>query len=453
MDVKYLVIGAGPTGLGAGRRLAELQETSFLLLEAQNHAGGLASSRVDQAGFTWDLGGHVVFSHYDYFDRLVEEMLAGEFLTHQRESWVFASGAWVPYPFQNNIRHLPRELAWECVRGLLPELRPQADPANFREWILRVFGPGVARLFMLPYNFKVWATPPELMAFQWIGERVSVIDLERVLENLILQRDDVSWGPNNTFRFPLHGGTGRIFSRLAGTLGERILYNQKVASIDPEAKVARTESGLEIRYQALLNTGPLDLLVRDLIASPTGVAAEAAGRLEHNSVHVAGLGVDGVNPDSRCWMYFPDADSPFYRVTNFHNYSPNNAARPGQQRAFMCEVSSSPRKPEDPDTVIDRSIRGLLGAGLMLPGDEERITSRFRIDLEYGYPVPSLGRDAALGLIQPWLESMDIYSRGRFGGYKYEVGNMDHSVMQGVEWAERMVRGETESTYVALEQS
>ena len=37
--------------------------------------------------------------------------------------------------------------------------------------------------------------------------------------------------------------------------------------------------------------------------------------------------------------------------------------------------------------------------------------------------------------------------RGRFGGWKYEVANMDHSVMQGVEWAERMVLGQEERTY------
>jgi hypothetical protein len=52
------------------------------------------------------------------------------------------------------------------------------------------------------------------MAYNWIGERVSVTDFERVLKNVILELDDVSWGPNNTFRFPRNGGTGEIFRRL-----------------------------------------------------------------------------------------------------------------------------------------------------------------------------------------------------------------------------------------------
>lgn len=62
------------------------------------------------------------------------------------------------------------------------------------------------------------------------------------------------------------------------------------------------------------------------------------------------------------------------------------------------------------------------------------------------YPVPTLERDAALRIIQPWLEAHGIYSRGRFGAWKYEVGNMDHSFMQGVEVVERILESKPERT-------
>lgn len=448
MHVKYLIIGAGPTGLGAGYRLRELGETSILLLEKNSYTGGLATSFKDSGGFTWDLGGHVVFSHYTYFDRLIESLLGDQFLEHQRIASVRMLERWVPYPFQNNLRYLPKEVQWEIVEAMLPGKRPEAHPQNFREWIEVVFGAGIAKYFMVPYNFKVWATPAEKMAYHWIGERVSVVNLEMVLKNLILDLDNKSWGPNNVFRFPLFGGTGEIFNRLGDRLDDFVRRNTEVIRVDPVSKTVSTSQGDTITYDYLLNTGPLDMFVLNSINTSNEAMRSAAGDLAHNSVFVAGVGLDGMRDDPTCWMYFPEDNSPFYRVTNFHNYSPNNAGKPGQSRALMCEVSYSEHKHEDLDSLMDTTVQGLVNTALMDENDRKKILSTWSYPIEYGYPVPTLKRDPALRILQPWLESCDIYSRGRFGGWQYEAANMDHSVMQGVEWAERMVQGTQETTYV-----
>ena len=60
---RILILGAGPTGLGAAWRLHELGHADWLLLERAPYAGGLAASFTDDAGFTWVVGGHVQFSH------------------------------------------------------------------------------------------------------------------------------------------------------------------------------------------------------------------------------------------------------------------------------------------------------------------------------------------------------------------------------------------------------
>ncbi|UZP66932.1 FAD-dependent oxidoreductase [Desulfovibrio mangrovi] len=448
MHVRYLIIGAGPTGLGAGHRLKELGETSFLLLERNAYTGGLATSFKDSAGFTWDLGGHVVFSHYSYFDRLIEDLLGDQYLEHQRIAMVRMFERWVPYPFQNNLRYLPKDVQWEIVEAMLPGRRPETHPSNFREWIDVIFGAGIAKYFMVPYNFKVWATPAEKMAYHWIGERVSVVNLEMVLKNLILELDNRSWGPNNVFRFPLFGGTGDIFSRMGDRLGDFVRRNTEVVAVDPEARSVRTADGETITYDHLLNTGPLDLFVLNSINTPNADLRAAAASLAHNSVYVAGVGVDGMREDPTCWMYFPENNAPFYRVTNFHNYSPNNAAKPGASRALMCETSYSAHKQEDLASLMDATVQGLVNTALMNEKDRENILSTWSYPIDYGYPVPTIDRDPSLRVLQPWLESCRIYSRGRFGGWQYEAANMDHSVMQGVEWADRMIEGKAETTYV-----
>lgn len=53
----------------------------------------------------------------------------------------------------------------------------------------------------------------------------------------------------------------------------------------------------------------------------------------------------------------------------------------------------------------------------------DEIVSIYHRRLEHGYPTPSVGRDAVLREALPWLRKHNIWSRGRFGSYKYEVAN------------------------------
>ena len=80
---KIVIIGAGPTGLGAAYRLKEMGYTNFMMYDRLDHLGGLASSYTDSAGFTWDVGGHVMFSHYEYYDRVFDRLMEGEFTLNE----------------------------------------------------------------------------------------------------------------------------------------------------------------------------------------------------------------------------------------------------------------------------------------------------------------------------------------------------------------------------------
>ncbi len=447
MHSKILILGAGPTGLGAAYHLNKLGHTDWRILERKSHVGGLSSSFADGNGFTWDIGGHVLFSHYDYFDRAVEEALGGDYHEHLRESWIRIMGSWVPYPFQNNIRHLPPEALEFCLEGLRRERSHPAATRNFRQWMDAIFGEGIVRYFMEPYNKKVWGVPLETMGKEWLGERVSVVDLTRIEKNIAEQRDDVNWGPNNRFKFPMYGGTGAIFEGIAKPLRERISCEHELAFFDPEAKTVTFTNGGTERYDILINTTPLDAFIGKCVSAPD-VVRHASGDLVHNGGLIVGLGFAGKRVDSKCWMYFPESDSPFYRVTNFFNYSPHNVPNGDIDNYFslMCETTYSSHKPVDKETVIEETIQGLVNTGMISEDERQHIVSRYLMDIPYSYPVPTLGRDRALAVIQSFLEGKNVYSRGRFGAWKYEVGNMDHSFMQGVEVVERLLNGGNEPT-------
>jgi len=458
VNVRHLIIGAGPTGLGAAWRLEQRGIHDWMVLENGQVPGGLAQSVVDEHGFTWDLGGHVQFSHYEMFDQLMDELLGVDgWLYHDRESWVWVRNRFVPYPFQLNLHRLPAAEQSACVRGLEEAAADAAAgqqlPSNFGEWITGTFGCGIADVFMRPYNQKVWARDPELMDWRWIGDRVAVADVARVKENIQRYRDDVSWGPNNRFRFPRHGGTGAVWRALARRLtphdsrGQtpRILFDATVRHVDTTERRVALSDGREFGYEQLISTMPLDrfIAISDLARDLKPVVRD----LEYSSTHIIGVGLNGTAPETlaqKCWMYFPESNCPFYRVTHFSHYSPHNVPDATAQWSLMAEVSESAHRPVDEGDVVADVVRGLIATSLVV--SEAQVHHVWHTRLEHGYPVPSRTRDRGLGGIQSTLEARGVFSRGRFGAWKYEVSNQDHSFAQGVEAVDAWLDGSEEIT-------
>ena len=77
------------------------------------------------------------------------------------------------------------------------------------------------------------------------------------------------------------------------------------------------------------------------------------------------------------------------------------------------------------------------------------VASVHEVDIAYAYPIPTLRRDAALSTIQPWLQERSIYSRGRFGSWRYEIGNMDHAVKMGIDVARLLLEERPEELWSA----
>src|SRR3984885_3188003 len=442
-----VILGAGPTGLGTAHRLVEIGEVGVQIFDENPFAGGLASSFVDQNGFTWDIGGHVQFSHYRYFDDLMNDLLANEWIEHTRESWIWMRDRFIPYPLQNNIHLLPRDDFDRCMRGLIDVMRrTPASAGNFQGWIEASFGAGLAEVFLLPYNFKVWAHEPASMSHHWVGERVATVDLMRIIHNALDGKEEQSWGPNNRFRFPLRGGTGQIWRTLAGRLPEGMFKpNSRCIRVETAKRVVHFKDGSRQSYDKLISTIPLDTLISLADIESLKSCVE---QFRYSTVHVVGVGLKGTPPPhlkTKNWIYFPETNCPFYRATIFSNYSPNNVPDITRFWSVMVEVSESPFKPVDRSGLVDSVVDGLLATKLIESPNE--VVSIWTHSACHGYPTPFLGRDRLVEPILAELERVGIYSRGRFGAWKYEVSNQDHSLMQGVELVNRLAFGTPEVTY------
>ena len=302
----------------------------------------------------------------------------------------------------------------------------------------------------------------------------------QALHNVLYNKEDGGWGPNAVFRFPKEGGTGGIWTAVAGLLPpEKQRYGEdcRMVAMDKDARVATLKGGKQIKYKAMLSTVPLDIM--STMCGRPEWATNTVDGLFHSNSNIIGIGIRGECPHGvKCWLYYPEDDCPFYRTTVFSNYArancpPDDAQLPtlcladgsapasaapagGPWWSLMFEVSQSEKKPLDlspvalggtagtwPAVVAD-TIRGAINTKLVAPDAE--IVSIYHRRIEHGYPTPSVGRDSVLNEALPWLKEHNIWSRGRFGTWKYEVANQDHSCMLGVEAVDNILLGTKELT-------
>ena len=86
---KIVILGTGPTGLGAAYQLKKLNYKNWQIYEKNSYIGGLSASFRDVQGFTWDIGGHIIFSTDNRFNYLVDDLLGDKSLSFKRESWIW----------------------------------------------------------------------------------------------------------------------------------------------------------------------------------------------------------------------------------------------------------------------------------------------------------------------------------------------------------------------------
>ena len=474
-----IVIGAGPTGLSAAYHLGE----DSVLLEQNDRVGGWCRSLVDR-GFTFDFAGHIMFSNEPYVHQLYQMLLGDNVHWQDREAWIYSKHVYTRYPFQGSLYGLPPEVIRECIMGaieagfgpqkaarkangtngknngacklenrtgdvkdccadgileasapLAEKLRPgnaAAEPRNFEEFIYRVWGAGIAKHFAVPYNRKLWAVPLAEMETSWLGGRVPMPDLEEMIEGA-LSPTPKPMGPNARFGYPLHGGFQALMDAWLPHLKGELRLNSRVARVSPRDHSVTLDDGTELRYDSLVSTMPLPVLVRQMGDEAPADIRAAAESLRHVSVRCVNIGVGRENITDKHWIYYPE-DTVFHRIFVQGNASPY--CNPPGGFGLTCEITYSPHKPLpcEGDRLIERCIEDCRKAGIIR--EEDPIWAANQVDMPYAYVVYDHGRARSVAAIREWLEERGIILAGRYSEWEYY--NSDHAFIAGKKAADQV---------------
>jgi len=397
-QTRFLIIGAGVTGLSFARHLTE---PSYLICEAADEIGGYCRT-IRRDGFVWDYSGHFFHFRHPEIERELVQAIGPERVRRVvKDSRIYYAGRLVDYPFQRNIHQLPEPEFLDCLRDLFQ--RPTAAPSNFHEMLIAKFGRGITDKFLAPYNEKVYATDLARLDVDAMGRFFPQANAEDIVRGFAAPAD-ASY--NATFTYPEGGAVEYIQALARGVASERILLGEPLLEIDLRTKAART-SKREIRFEYLLSSAPFPRLL-EACRVPFDRAAYT-----HNQVLVYNLGFDAKGPRGVHWIYYPQRDVCFYRVGFYDNIFDTPRMSLYVELGYPSDAVLDAAAIE---ATRERVLADLRKVGVL---DGQQLVAEHAVVLDPAYVHITRGSLAEVASQKELLAARGVYSAGRYGSWTY----------------------------------
>jgi len=426
MRIKYLIVGAGLTGLSTAYHLRK----DYLLVEAVSEPGGTAGT-LNYKGFKLDNAIHILFFSDKTIFNWLTKSINVELIEKRRESTVWINNKFVKFPIQYNLNNLHLRSRLKSLSSLLNPARKlfnEDNYLNFKDYSLKHFGKYLTDIFFRPYNEKLYGVPISELNTDWFGSFVPDVSLKKILLGALGLADN-NYGPNLNFYYPAEGGISTIAAKIYSTLSGNVLFNCSLNAVSVEKKIASLSDGSEVEFQYLINTMPLNNLLKLIDPLPQPILI-CNSLLRKNSTTVLHILFKGVIKNKDHWIYFPEMNIPFYRITIPGNINPANC--PEGYSALTLEFGGDQCENE---IILNFSIKILKSIGL-LNNEESELETLWRL-IDCGYVIYDDRRKDAVRKIFNYLNNNNIISIGRYGAWEYS--NMEVALLHGRKTAERLL--------------
>jgi protoporphyrinogen oxidase len=402
VDVDFLVVGAGVSGLGFANWIRERDPGArVLVVEAEDEPGGYCRTVV-QDGFVWDYSGHFFHFRHPEIEAWLRARMPGEDVrTVARVAKIRFGGVDVDFPFQKNIHQLPRQDFIDCLHDLYFR-EPAPVDASFKAMLYARYGRGIAERFLIPYNEKLYATDLAALDRDAMGRFFPHADIADIIRNM-KKPPGTAEGYNATFTYPARGAMQYIRALLRDLPDGAVACGERVVSIDLAARTATT-TRRTITWRRIVSSAPLPALAR-----ACGVAFDE-GAFSWNSVLVYNLGFDRKGRDDVHWMYFPDRADCFYRVGWY-----DNILGTGRMSLYV-EFGAPAGTRHDAQALLPRVLADLAREGLVT---DHRLVSWHSVVLDPAYVHITTRSLAETARVRGLLAAAGVHAVGRYGGWTY----------------------------------
>lgn len=402
--MKYIILGAGPTGLTFANKLKQSGETDFIVLEREAEAGGLCRSQ-DVDGSAFDIGG----GHFlDVRRPKVNEFLfkfmpEEEWDLYTRDSRIVVGENEVNHPIEANIWQMKIEDQVEYLKSIaVAGCNLGTDmPQEFVDWIYWKLGSKVAEDYMIPYNQKMFSKELNQLGTYWL-EKLPNVSFEETLLSCLNKKAYGTQPGHAQFYYPKKYGYGELWLRMAKAIEGNIEYNKSVKKIDFNTTTVTTADGAEYKGDAIITTIPW-MEFSEIIGMPEDIKASIK-ELKFSSIQTE---YHSENLDTEAqWIYYPNPKLSYHRILVRHNFCPGS-------KGYWTETNSERIDMEEPN-------------------------DNFKYMNEYAYPLNTIKKPEIMKKLLSWSKTKNVYGLGRWG--EHEHYNSDLTVNLAMDLADEFIK-------------
>jgi protoporphyrinogen oxidase len=412
--------------------LAAAASTGLSIYEAEDRPGGICSSYYMKPGASTRLdsppcdknayrfetcGGHWIFGAEGKILKFIRRFAAVK--KYERRSSVYFpdKNLYVPYPLQNNLRFLGKDISGKVLKELSKASASQ--PKTMKEWLKEYFKPTLCNLFFYPFQRLYTDNLYNSIAPQ--DNYKTPINMELIIAGVKSKTPQT--GYNAVFAYP-KGGLDIMIDRMAEKTD--IHYEKRAEKIDLKNRQVFFSDGSGVPYKKIISTIPLNQMLEIC-----GLKLKEK-TVPYTSVLTLNIGaLAGKNASSEHWLYIPQGSPGFFRVGFYSNVDSSflpkslrkNKSRVSlyAERAYRYDHTPSE---EEKKEYIAGTIAKLQSWGFI--GKTEVVDPTW-IKVAYTWNWPgSAWREKAIAL----LKKHGIYQIGRYGAWKFQ--GISESIKDGL---------------------
>ena len=428
------ILGGGLSGLSLAYFLQDSNKfDKITILEKEERIGGLCRS-LTAGGYTYDIGPHILFAKDKEMLSLLVEW-AGKTNKLRRSNRILHQGAYVQYPFENDLSKLPPDELDYAVKTFIHNPYTEYVPENMLQFFLKTFGEGITNLYLRPYNEKIWKHDPCFMDTQMV-ERIPKPTDEELMRSANGETVD-GYVHQLYFDFPSEGGIEAVIKGLRERLNSKceIITGVEVSKVEgSNGSFNVWAEGGEYKSERLVSTMPLPDFVR-ADAEVTEKIKKHIADLKYNSIIIALIKAkEDLSGENFAFMT-ADKGILFHRVSKIDflgdAYHQDGAA-------YMVEVTYRQGDWIDQlarEVLAEKIITGLKK--IKFVNDEKDAEVLNITKHQYAYVLYDLNHKKNMEQIRAYYQSRGIFLNGRFGNFEY--WNMDKIVRESKNLAEIML--------------